>query len=105
MDASDYLKTPEVKAQMDRIRAKVLNDSREHPEKYQGRLRAGCGADPEAIEQEINRQQMALREELMYDLPDLYLSPEEVRERRLADLEGIPEELWPDLPEGWLDGR
>ena len=39
----------------------------------------------------------------MYDLPDLYMTDEEGRERRLADLEGIPEELWPDLPEGWLD--
>ena len=103
MDATDYLKTPEVKAQMERIRAEVLNDSREHPEKYQGRLQAGCGADPEAIEREINMRQMADREELMHELPDLYMTDEEVRERRLADLEGIPEELWPDLPEGWLD--
>ena len=101
MDASDYLKTPEVKAQMGRIRDEVLNDSREHPEKYY--LGQGPTIDPRKVEQEVNRQQMAAREELMYDLPDLYLSPEEVRERRLADLEGIPEELWPDLPEGWLD--
>ena len=77
----DYLKTPEVEEMMYRERKQVLDDSRANPEKYQGRLLAGCGADPEAIEQEINRQQAALTEELAQNLPDEYLSPEELRER------------------------
>ena len=37
--------------------------------------------DPELIEQEIARQQAALTEELAQNLPDEYLSPEELRER------------------------
>ena len=74
----DYLKTPEVEEMMYRERKQILADSRANPEKYQNR--AG-NLDPELIEQEIARQQAALTEELAQNLPDEYLSPEELRER------------------------
>ena len=59
MDATDYLKTPEAQAQIKRAREKVLIEARENPEKYQDSLGQ---FDPMKVEQEINRQVLAVKE-------------------------------------------
>ena len=78
MDATDYLETEEVRGYMEQERERVLTNARLHPEKYRN---ASGDLDPEKLEAEVQRQQAALREELLQDLPDKYLSPEELRER------------------------
>ena len=94
LDATDYLKTPDAQAAIDVSISKVMREAREHPEKYHDRK--SC-FDPNLVRQEINLQVRAEEEELLADLPDQYLSPEELaeREQRLAE-SGWPDE--DDLP-------
>ena len=100
-DASDYLKTPEIQEMLSRVSDQVQLDVKQNPEKY----RTNGTLDPWKIEREINARKSTLIEDLTSEanLPDEYLSKEELRERRARSVEGIPEELMPDLPEGWLD--
>ncbi len=86
-DAVDFLNQSEVKGMLGRQRELVLEDAKRRPEKYQG---PDGKVDPMKIEQEVNLQQMSMREEMMYDLPDEYLSEGELRERedRRAEIPG-----------------
>ena len=89
MDATDYLKTPEAQAQLDLTLDRLRLDISTHPEKYQD---SRGNPDPAKMEAERARRFLAVREELMYDLPDEYLSPEELRERE----ERKPPHRWED---------
>ena len=70
LDATDYLKTPEARSRLDWVREQVT-------------LKMGT-KDPEALEKAIAREQSAMVEELIHEtnLPDEYLSPGELEERR-----------------------
>ena len=79
MDANDYLMTEEAKETLQTVRNQVMLDVSQNPSKYQenGQM------NPWRVEQELNRQLSAAREELTSEtnLPDEYLSPEALRER------------------------
>ncbi len=100
-DATDYLNTEEARGYLERERMRVLEDAKLHPEKYQD---ANGNLDPAKVEAEIQRQQLAMRETLMYDLPDKYLSPEELSERQERQKEPEEQEakeLLEELLGGW----
>ena len=79
LDATDYLNTREVKEMLYEVRKRVV-------EKMKSK-------HPKEIEDEVQRQQQALKEELMSDLPDQYLSPQELKEREERQrLVGPPDE-------------
>ena len=78
MDATDYLNTSEARRQIDLARDLVMQDVKDHPEKYRNSL---GHEDPNRVEQEANRQILSAKEEMMYDLPDEYLEPLELEGR------------------------
>ena len=77
-DAKDYIDSPEVQRMLANESERVRESIRENPEAY---LDENGKLDPRKVEAEVQGQQLALRETLMYDLPDEYLSPEELKER------------------------
>ena len=101
LDATDYLKTPDAQAAIDVTISKVMREARDHPEKYHDRK---GWFDPHSVRQEINRQVKAAEEDLLADLPDAYLSPEELaeREQRLAESGWPDEDNWPEEGD-WSD--
>ena len=99
MGATDYFQKPEIRKMIKHQGDRVRMEASKNPEKFQTNGRF----DPKKVEAVANMVELAIKEELMYDLPDTELSLEEVRERRAMALEGIPEEWMPELPEGWLD--
>ena len=78
MDSTDYLKAPEVRKMLAAARARVLWDADQDPERYRNSLGQW---DPRLVKQEADRQVRTLKEDLMYQLPDQYLTEDEIADR------------------------
>lgn len=96
-DLTDYLETPEAQAILDRVHEQLQLDVYQNPEKYWHDM-AGT-LDPMKIERERQWRRQSAIEEMAADLPDEYLSEEELADRK-ARLEPYEDEA---DDEGWDD--
>ena len=79
-EATDYLNTSHPQKVLEWVRMKVVEGM-------------GANPNPAKLQSAIQREQAAMREAMMLDLPDRYLSPEEMtdRQERIVPQETIPE--------------
>ena len=79
-DATDYLETPEVKEMIAQEKDRAWEYMAMNRKDFEDPNHPGVW-DPQKMMGYINRQVSALKETLIYDLPDEYLPESELRER------------------------